>query len=111
MTKSILESIEMNDTQIFNDHFRLKLNLEKSLSCKLKILYPTINLIFRASSNKILEILFKKAINDCNGNTKYVSTLVKLMERKFTGHRIILITLKKHVGYVVLQGLSLTIVV
>ena len=29
MTISILESIGMNDTKIFYDHFHLKLNLEK----------------------------------------------------------------------------------
>ena len=34
MTKSILNSIDMNETRIFYDHFHLKANLEKSLLCK-----------------------------------------------------------------------------
>ena len=39
--------------------------------------------MFRVTSNEILEMLFKKAINYCNGKTKCVSTIVKLMTKKF----------------------------
>ena len=81
MTKLILESIAINVTQIFYDNFRLKLNLEKSLLYKWKILHPTIESMFRAPSDEILG-LFKKVINDCNDNTKCVPTLIKLMENK-----------------------------
>ena len=34
-------------------------------------------------------MLFKKAINDCNSNTKWVSTLVKLMEKCYWASFII----------------------
>ena len=110
ITKFISELIEMNDNQIFYDHFHLKLNLEKSFLCKWKILHKTIKLNFRAPSDEILEMLFKKAINECNSNTKCVSSLVNLMKRNVNGYRIILITLKENLGYVVLPGLSPTIV-
>lgn len=80
MTKSILDSIGMNETHIFYDHFHLKANREKSLLCKCKVLKPTIELMFRISSQEILEILLKKAINDCSRNTNCVSILVKLMD-------------------------------
>ena len=80
MTGSILNSISMNETHIFYDHFHLKANLEKSLLCKWKVLKPTIELMFRASSQEILKMLLKKAINDCSRNTNCVSTLVKLMD-------------------------------
>ena len=67
---------------MFYNHFHLKLNLEKSLLCKWKILHPTIDSMFRAPYDRILEILFKKAINDGNGNTTCVFSLVKLMKKK-----------------------------
>ena len=111
MTKSLLESIGMKDTKICYDHFHLKLNLEKSLLCKWKILHPTIKPIFRAPCDEILEILFKKTINDCNGKSKCVSTLVKLIEKHIIAHHISLIMSKGNFGYVVLQGLNLTIAV
>ena len=38
MTKSILDSIGMNETDIFYDHFHLNANLKKSLLCKWKVL-------------------------------------------------------------------------
>ena len=82
MTKSILNSIDMNETRIFYNHFHLKANLEKSLLCKWKILLPTINLMFIAPSQEMLDHLLKKAINDCSGNTNCVSTLIKFMDKK-----------------------------
>ena len=75
MTKSILNSIDMNETHIFYDNFH-------SLLCKWKILLPTINLMFRVPSQEMLDYLLKKAINDCSGNTNCVSTLIKLMDKK-----------------------------
>ena len=74
MTKSVLESIRMNDTQICYD--------KKSFVCKWIILHQTIKLLFRTPFDEILAMLFKKVINDCDNNTKCVSTLVKLMEKK-----------------------------
>ena len=56
--------------------------MEKSLLCKWKILLPTINLIFRAPSQEMLDHLLKKAINDFSGNTNCVSTLIKLIDLK-----------------------------
>ena len=38
MTQSILISIDMKDTHIFYDHYQLKLNLEKVLLIKRKVL-------------------------------------------------------------------------
>ena len=67
---------------MFYNHFHLKLNLEKSLLCKWKILHPTIESTFRVLSDEIVEMLFKKTIDDCNGNTKCVYMLIKLMEKK-----------------------------
>ena len=83
MTKSILDSIGMNETYIFYDHFHLKAIL--ALLCKWKFLKPTIELMFRAPSQEILEILLKKAIHDYSGNTNCVSTLVKLMDKNTSG--------------------------
>ena len=82
MTKSILDSIGMNETHIFYDHFHLKENLKKALLCKQKFLKPTIGVMFRASSHEMLEISCKKATSDCSGNTNCVSTLVKLIDLK-----------------------------
>ena len=36
--------------------------------------------MYRTPSEKSLEMLFKKAINGCNGNTKSIYTLVKLIK-------------------------------
>ena len=91
MTKSILDSIGMKKTHIFYDHLHLKANLEKSLSCKWKVLKPTIELMFRALPQEILEILSKKAIDDYSGNTNFVSTLVKLMDKTTSGQPLLLI--------------------
>ena len=74
--------VGVNDTHIFYDHFHLKLNLEESFLCKWKFLHPTIESMFRSLSDEILKILFKRAMNDCNGNTKCVSVLTTLMEKK-----------------------------
>ena len=82
MTKSILDSIGMNETHIFYDHFHLKENLKKALLCKWKFLKPTIGVMFRASSHEMLEISCKKATSDCSGNTNCVSPLVKLIDLK-----------------------------
>ena len=53
MTQSILDSIDMKDTHIFYDHYHLNFNLEKSLLMKWKILQPIINLMFKASDEKM----------------------------------------------------------
>ena len=111
MTGSILNSISMNETHIFYDHFHWKTNLEKSLLCKWKVLKPTIELMFRVSSQEISEILLKKTINDCSGNMNCVSTLVKLMDNFFSWQRSLLIVWKELLVYVILQGLSAIIVV
>ena len=111
MTKSILESIGMKDTRICYDHFNLKLNLETELLCKWKSLHPTIKSMFRAPCDEILEVLSNKVINDCNGNTKCVSSLVKITGKIVIGHRLFLIMSKEHLGYAVVQGLNPTIAV
>ena len=49
----------------------------------MEILHSTIKLMFRAPTGEFFEMLFKKAINDCDNNTKFVSTLVKLMKHKY----------------------------
>ena len=67
--------------------------------------------MFRAPCHNILEMLFKKALNDCNGHTKCVSTLVKLMKKNVIRHRMLLVISKGYLGYMILQGLNLTIAV
>ena len=52
--------------------------------------------MFRVPYLAILEMVFKKAIIDCNGNTKCVSTLVNLKENY--GHHILLIMSKGTFG-------------
>ena len=52
MTQSILDSIDMKDTHIIYDHYHLKLNLEKELLMKWKVLQPFIIFIFKASDEK-----------------------------------------------------------
>ena len=53
MTQSILDSIYMKDTHIIYDHHHhLKLNLEKALLMKWKVLQPFIILMFKASDEK-----------------------------------------------------------
>ena len=111
MTKSILNSIDMNETHIFYDHFHLKANLEKSLLCKWKIFLPTINSMFKAPSQEMLDYLLKKTINDCSGNTNYVSTLIKSMDKKTFGQYLLLIVLKELLVYVGFHGLNAITVV
>ena len=62
--------------------FSFEVKFGKITFCKWKILHPTIDSMFRAPCDDILIMLFKKAINDCNGNTTCVSTIVQLMEKK-----------------------------
>ena len=76
MTKSILNSINMNETHIFMIIFQLKANLEKSLLCEWKVLQPA------TPSQGMLDYLLKKAVNECSGNTNCVSTLIKLIDKK-----------------------------
>ena len=65
-----------------------------SILCKWKVLKPTNEFMFRASSNEILEILLKKAINDCSRNTNCVSTLVKLIDNKYFWTAFVIDSLK-----------------
>ena len=62
--------------------------------------------MFRALSQEILEVLLKKVINDCLGNTNYVSTVIKLMDKKSFGQHLLLIVLKKLLVYMGLHGLN-----
>ena len=78
---------------------------------KWKVLQPTIDLMFRTSSQEILEISLKKAINDCSGNTNCVSTLIKLMDKNNFGQHLLLIVLKELLVYVGVHGLNPIIVV
>ena len=75
------------------------------------VLQPTIDLMFRASYQEILEILLKKAINDFSGNTNCVSTLIKLMDKKNFGQHLLLIVLNELLVYVGVHGLNPIIVV
>ena len=88
MTQSILDSIDMKDTHIFYDHYHLKFNLEKSLLMKWKVLQPFINLIFKASDEKMLNALYEQAIIMCENSNQSVMILINLMKKKITGHHI-----------------------
>ena len=65
MTKSILDSIGMYDTFMFYDHFHLKMNLEKSLLSKWKILKPYIDLTFTTSVEELLISFYEQSIDMC----------------------------------------------
>ena len=65
MTPKFFDSIGMHSTQIFYNHFHLKLNLEKLLICKWKILYPIINSMFIAKNKEMLNSLSEKFKNLC----------------------------------------------
>ena len=51
-TQKNLDSIGMQNTRIFHDHFHLKLYLEKALISKWNFLSPIINSVFIAKMNK-----------------------------------------------------------
>ena len=60
MTPNFFDSIGMHGTRIFYNHFHFKLNLEKLLIYKWKILYLIINSMFIAKNKEILNDLFEK---------------------------------------------------
>ena len=72
MTQSILDSIDMKDTHIIYDHYRLKLNLEKALLMKRKVLQSYIKLMFNARDEKILNTLYDQAIIMCEDSNHSV---------------------------------------
>ena len=80
MTKPILDSIGMNDTLIFYDHFHLKMNLEKTLLSRWIVLKSYIDLMFNTCDEAVLNSLYKQGIHMCKDSTSYVLILVKLME-------------------------------
>ena len=49
---------------------------------KWKILQPIINLMFKASDEKMLNTLYEQAINMCKDNNSSVIFLIKLIEKK-----------------------------
>ena len=88
MTKPILDSIGMNDTFIFYDHFHLKNNLDKALLSKWIVLKPCIDLIFTANDDVVLIDLYKQTIRICKESNSSALILVKLMNKKIIGLRI-----------------------
>ena len=88
MTYSILDSIDLKDTHIFYDYYHLKFNLEKSLLMKWKVLQPFINLIFKASDEKMLNALYEQAIIMCEKGNQSVLILINLIKKKIIGHNI-----------------------
>ena len=85
MTQKILDSIEMQSTRIFYDHYHLKLNLQKALLTKWNVLSPIINNMFTAKNNEILNSLFEQAKKLCGNLNKYVTIIVRFMEKKILG--------------------------
>ena len=59
--------------------------------------------MFRALSQEMLDYLLKKVINDCSGNTKCVSTLIKLMDKKTFWAAYVIDSVKRTFG---LRGAS-----
>ena len=88
MIQSILYSIDMKDIHIFYDHYHLKFNLEKALLMKYKVLKPFINLLFKASDEKMLNALYEQAIIMCENSNQSVMILINLMKKKIIGHHI-----------------------
>ena len=84
MTQKILDSIEIQSTRIFYDHYHLKLNLQKALLKKWNFLPPIINNMFTAKNNEILNSLFEQAKKLCGNLNKYVTIIVRFMEKKNT---------------------------
>ena len=82
MSKAILDSIGIYDTFTFFDHFHLKMNLEKSLLSKCKILKLYIDLMFTASDEIVSISLYGQAINICKERNSSVMILIRLMEKK-----------------------------
>ena len=79
MTQSILDSIYMKDTHSFYDHYQLKLNLEKALLIKWKLLQPYIYLMFNVSDERMLNTLYEQAIIMCENSNHSVMILINLM--------------------------------
>ena len=92
MTHSILDSIDMKDTHIIYDHYHLKLNLEKALLMKWKVLQPFITLMFKASDEKMLNTLYDQAIIMCENSNHSVMILINLMKKKIIGHHIYIVS-------------------
>ena len=82
MTHSILDSIDLKDTHIFYDYYHLKFNLEKSLLMKWKVLQPFINLIFKASDEKMLNTLYDQALIMCENSNHSVMIFIILMKKR-----------------------------
>ena len=78
----------MKDTHIFYDHYHLKFNLENPLLMKCKVLKPIINLMLKASDEKMLNALYEQAIIMCENSNQSVMILINLMKKKITGHHI-----------------------
>ena len=78
MTKSILHSMCMYEIFTFFDHCHLKMNLEKSLLTKWKILKPR---IVKLIDEDVLTSLYNQAINMCEDSNKSVIVLIKRMEK------------------------------
>ena len=82
MTKKNLDSIGMQNTRIFYDHFRLKLNLKKALISKWIVLFPIIKSMFIVKNEVILHSLFEQAKILCGHLNNYVLIIAQIMDKK-----------------------------
>ena len=81
MTQKIIDSIGIQNTRIFYDHFHLKLNLEKPQICRLNILLSIVHSMCISNNEVILNILFEKKNKHLYGHmNNYVSILVKFID-------------------------------
>ena len=71
MTRSMLDSIGMHDKSIFYHHFHLKLNLERALLSKCKVLKSITDFMFRILDEDILNSLCKKSIHQCKDSNNF----------------------------------------
>ena len=83
MTKSILDSMNVNKKIVFFDHFHLKMNLEKTLLSTLKILKPYNDIMFTTSDEDVLSSIYTQTITTCKDSNNSVMILRKLMKTKF----------------------------
>ena len=82
MTQNILDSIGMQNTRIFYDHFHSKLNFEKALIYKWNFLSPIIKSMFIAKNEVILNSIFEQVNILCGHLNNYVLIIAQFMDKK-----------------------------
>ena len=106
MTQFILDSMNMNNTLIFYDHYHSIFNLETKLLSKWKIVKPYIHLMFRTSSEELSFNIFERKLLKCGERNNSRFLLIQLTEKKNIRHHTKLIELEVHLVDVDYQYLN-----